>query len=379
MTSSRERLLALDAFRGMTVAAMLLVNNPGDWSAIYPPLAHAAWHGWTPTDLIFPFFLFIVGVTTHLSREARRARGDDERALLRQVLRRATLIVLCGLLLHAFPFTPFTQFTEIRVPGVLQRIGVAYLFGALLTQRTTLVQQVGIFAALLFGYWLAMTRLPVPGQAGIGADWLDEPGKTLAAWVDRAVLEGHLWRQSRTWDPEGVLSTVPAIGTVMLGVFTGRWLGTTRPLHERLSGLFAAGALATMLGLMWNWSFPINKALWTSSYVLFTGGVAATVLALVMWITDAQGITRWTRFFVIYGTNPLVAFVGSGMMARAVGSLVHVQHGGIEVPLQEALYRGLFAGWLVPRNASLAYAVCFVLVWFAILAILRRRGLVLKV
>ena len=166
MTSSRERLLALDVFRGMTVAAMLLVNNPGSWGAIYPPLAHAAWHGWTPTDLIFPFFLFIVGVTTHLSREARRARGDDEGALVRQVMRRATLIVLCGLLLHAFPFTPLTQFTEIRIPGVLQRIGVAYLFGALLTQRTTVKQQVGILAALLFGYWFAMTVLPVPGQAG---------------------------------------------------------------------------------------------------------------------------------------------------------------------------------------------------------------------
>jgi predicted acyltransferase len=379
MTSSRERLLALDVFRGMTVAAMLLVNNPGSWDAIYPPLAHAAWHGWTPTDLIFPFFLFIVGVTTHLSREARRERGDDEGALLRQVLRRATLIVLCGLLLHAFPFTPFTQFTEIRVPGVLQRIGVAYLFGALLTQRTTLMQQAAILGALLCGYWFAMTLLPVPGQAGIGADWLDEPGRTLAAWVDRALLDGHLWRQSRTWDPEGVLATVPAIGTVMLGVLTGRWLGTTRPLHERLSGLFAAGALATMLGLVWNWSFPINKALWTSSYVLFTAGVAATVLATLLWITDAQGVTRWTRFFVIYGTNPLVTFVGSGMMARAIGSLLQVHYGGTEVPLQEALYRGLFAGWLEPRNASLAYAVCFVLVWFAILAILHRRGLVLKV
>jgi predicted acyltransferase len=379
MTFSRERLLALDVFRGMTVAAMLLVNNPGSWDAIYPPLEHAAWHGWTPTDLIFPFFLFIVGVTTHLSREARRARGDGEGALLRQVLRRATLIVLSGLLLHAFPFTPLTQFTEIRIPGVLQRIGMAYLFGALLTQRTTVSQQIGILGTLLFGYWFAMTLLPVPGQPGIGADWLDEPSKTLAAWVDRALLDGHLWRQSRTWDPEGVLSTVPAIGTVILGVFTGRWLGTARPLHERLSGLFAAGALATMLGLMWNWGFPINKALWTSSYVLFTGGVAATALAVILWVTDARGFTRWTRFFVIYGTNPLVTFVGSGVMAKAMGALVRVEYGGAELSLQEALYRGLFASWLEPRNASLAYAVCFVLVWFAILAVLHRRGVVLKV
>ena len=165
----------------------------------------------------------------------------------------------------------------------------------------------------------------------------------------------------------------------MLGVFTGRWLGTARPLHERLSGLFAAGALATMLGLMWNWWFPINKALWTSSYVLFTGGVAATALAVILWMTDARGLTRWTRFFVIYGTNPLVTFVGSGVMAKTIGALLRVRYGGAEMSLQEAVYQGLFAGWLEPRNASLAYAVCFVLVWFAILAILHRRGLVLKV
>jgi predicted acyltransferase len=175
-----------------------------------------------------------------------------------------------------------------------------------------------------------------------------------------------------------VLSTLPAIGTVMLGGFTGRWLGAARPLPERLNGLFAAGALATMLGLMWNWWFPINKALWTSSYVLFTGGVAATALATILWVTDAQGVTRWTRFFVIYGTNPLVAFVGSGLMARTIGALVRVEYGGAAMSLQEALYRGLFAGWLAPRNASLAYAVCFVLVWFAILGVLHRRGLVLK-
>lgn len=376
MSAPRERLLALDVFRGMTVAAMLLVNNPGNWGAIHPPLAHAAWHGWTPTDLIFPFFLFIVGITTHLSREARRARGDDEGAIARQVVRRAALIVLCGLLLAAFPFTPLTRVTEIRIPGVLQRIGVAYLFGALLTQRTSLRQQVGIVAGLLYGYWFAMTLLPVPGQPGIGAAWLDEPGRTLAAWVDRALLDGHLWRQSRTWDPEGVLSTIPAIGTLMLGVLAGRWLGTARPLHERLSGLFAAGAIATMLGLMWHWSFPINKGLWTSSYVLFTAGVAATALAAILWITDAQG---WTRFFVIYGTNPLVAFVGSGMMARTLGSLIQVETDGRRESLQALLHRELFAGWLAPRDASLAYAVCFVLVWFAILALLHRRGWFLKI
>ena len=192
------RLLALDVFRGMTVAGMLLVNNPCSWGAISPPLEHAPWNGWTPTDLIFPFFLFIAGVTTHLSLSVRRARGDDDAALRRQILRRGALIVLFGLLVAAFPYTPLTRFTHIRIPGVLQRIGVAYACAALLTLRTTLRQQVVLLVALLYGYWFAMTLLPVPGaDGGIGANLLDAPDRTLAAWVDRLLLDGHLWVNSK--------------------------------------------------------------------------------------------------------------------------------------------------------------------------------------
>lgn len=274
----RERLLALDVFRGLTVAGMLLVNNPGSWGAIYPPLEHATWNGWTPTDLIFPFFLFIVGITTHLSLEARRARGDDEGALVRQVVKRGLLIILFGLLLAAFPFVPLSRITEMRFPGVLQRIGVAYLCGGLLAFRTTLKQQVVILAVLLYGYWFAMTLIPVPGR-GIGALLLDDPSASLAAYVDRAVFGAHLWKSSRTWDPEGLLSTIPAVGTVILGVMAGRWLASPRPLLERLVALLAVGSLCMMAGLMWGWSFPINKSPWTSSYVLFTAGMGAVALA----------------------------------------------------------------------------------------------------
>ena len=378
-TAPRERLLALDVFRGMTIAAMLLVNNPGSWAAIYPPLTHAPWHGWTPTDVIFPFFLFIVGITTHFSLEGRRSRGDDERAILRQIIRRGVLIIVLGWLLASFPYWPITRFTEIRIPGVLQRIGVAYIFAALLTRRGSLKQQVGIIATLLLGYWFAMTLLPVPGQEGIGVDWLDQPGKTLAAWVDRALLDGHLWRQSRTWDPEGVLSTIPAIGTAMLGVFAGRWIRSDRTLDERLAGLFAVGAIGMMLGLMWHWSFPINKSLWTSSYVLFTGGMAATTLAAILWITDVHRVRWWTRPFVIYGVNPIIAFVGSGMMARVIYSLWKVEYAGAPTAVQSVVYRELFASWLAPKNASLAFALAFVGVWLGILYVLDRRRIYLKV
>ncbi len=374
----RERLLALDVFRGATIAAMLIVNNPGSWAAVYPPLRHAAWHGWTPTDLIFPFFLYIVGVTTYLSLGRRRADGAGDAALVRKILTRGASIVAVGLLLHAFPFLPLARFAALRFPGVLQRIGVVYIAAALLTLRTGVRAQAAIIAALLFGYWGAMTLVPVPGR-GIGALLLGDPSASLAAWLDRSVIgETHLWRASRTWDPEGILSTVPAIATAMLGVLTGRWVRSDRPLADRIAGLFAAGSAGMVLGLMWGWSFPINKNLWTSSYVLFTGGMAGVALAFCLWVVDHQGSRWWTPAFAAYGVNPLLAFAGSGVMARLLGT-IEVRTDGTAISLQRAVYEIGFASWLDPANASLAYAAAFVLVWLALLWPLWRRGIIWRV
>jgi predicted acyltransferase len=395
----RERLLSLDVFRGMTIAGMLLVNDPGSWGAIYPPLEHAAWHGWTPTDLIFPFFLFIVGITTHLSLEARRARGDDEGALIRQIVRRGLLIFLAGLLVNGFPFFTWGAVDGIanpsflervvdrlyhwRIMGVLQRIGLAYMCAALLCFRTTLKQQVAIAATLLFGYWFAMTLLPVPPNGFLGIDVLHSPSETLAAYFDRLLLDwgkygNHLWVNSLTWDPEGPFSTIPAVGTAMLGIICGRWISAPRPLSERLAGMFAVGSIAMMAGLMWNWSFPINKSLWTSSYVLFTAGMAAVALATCMWIIDEHRVTGWTKPFVIYGMNPIVAFVGSGITARLIYSIFKVESNGRPIALQAWIYQTFYASWLAPRNASLLFAITFVLVWFAILWALYRRRIFVK-
>ena len=395
---TRERLVSLDVFRGMTVAGMLLVNNPGTWSAMYPPLGHAKWHGWTPTDLIFPFFLFIVGITTQMSLQARRARGDDEQAIVRQIFRRGSLIFLFGLMLSAFPFFTFTPIAgqldasfldrvihrveHLRIMGVLQRIGLAYLVGALLTWRTTLRQQVGIVWVLLLGYWALMTLVPVPDTGVAGRFVLDQPEQLLSAWVDRTVLGlDHLYSGSKTWDPEGLLSTIPAIGTMMLGSFAGRWIAqASRPLTERLSGLYAIGSVVMVLGLMWDWVFPINKSLWTSSYVLFSGGMAAVALATCMWLIDVLGVKRWTFPFVVYGMNPMLAFLGSGLMARLISSiLVFDLGGGTRASVQGLTYKGLFASWLPPREASLAYALSFVALWFLILRAAWKRGIVLKV
>ena len=398
----RERLLSLDAFRGLTVAGMLLVNDPGSWGSIYPPLEHAAWHGWTPTDLIFPFFLFIAGITTHLSLSSRRARGDDEGAIRAQIIRRGLLIFLFGFLVNGFPYFTWGTVAGVadptllqrvgdrllhwRIMGVLQRIGIAYMLAGLLTQRTTLRQQVVIIASLLLGYWFVMTVLPVPGEGTIGALLLDGPQRTMAAWVDRLVLDwsrwglgNHLWVSGVTWDPEGVLSTVPAICTAMLGNLAGRWIGDRRPLPERLAGLAATGSIAMMIGLMWHWVFPINKSLWTSSYVVFTAGMAALCLATVMWIVDFQKVSGWTRPFVIYGVNPIIAFIGSGVMARLIYSIIKVSSDGKRIPLQAWLYQTLFASWLTPVNASLAFALAFVFFWYGILDLLYRRNIILKV
>lgn len=397
MTARNERLVALDVFRGLTVAGMLLVNNPGTWSAIYPPLKHAPWHGWTPTDLIFPFFLFIVGITTSISLTGRRARGDDEGAILRQVLKRGALIFLFGLLLSWFPFFTYTAIPDtpdpsfldrvvyrvehLRILGVLQRIGLAYLGGALLTLRTSLKSQLVILAVLLFGYWALMTLVPVPDTGVAGRFVLDKPEQLLSAWLDRTILTpNHLYSGSKTWDPEGLLSTLPAIGTVILGTFAGRWIGQRDiELNSRLSALFSVGALTMMLGLVWNWFFPINKSLWTSSYVLFSGGMAAVVLATCLWAIDVRGVRAWTRPFVVYGLNPMLAFLGSGMMARMMGSMIMINVDGTETPLQAVVYKNVYASWLSPVNASLAFALTFVALWYVLLLIAEKRGFVLKV
>lgn len=374
---------------------MLLVNNPGSWSAIYPPLRHADWHGWTPPDLVFPFFLFIVGVTTALSLEARRAGGASDRDLALRIVRRGLVIIALGLFLSGFPFftwgnvpgNPDPAFLERvvdrlgrwRFPGVLQRIGVCYIVAALIWLKTTTRAQISITAALLLGYWGAMTLLPVPGSGATGPATLDDPAGNLAAWIDRQIFGSHLWVQSKSWDPEGLGSTFPAIATVFLGIFAGNLLRGARPLAQKAALLALWGAGGTVAGAVWGLVFPINKNLWTSSYTVFTTGLAAICLAACLWIIDIRGWKRWTAPLVVYGVNPILAFVGSGLMARFIYSLIRVDYGGERVAVQAVIYRELFASWLPPEPASLAFALAFVLLWMAILWPLWKRGIYLKV
>jgi predicted acyltransferase len=383
--ATNDRLVSLDVFRGITVAGMLLVNDPGSWGHIYPPLEHAAWNGWTPTDLVFPFFLFIVGITTVLSANARRARGATDAELVRQIVRRGALIFLFGLLVNWLPFYTWSgdfpsfgarfvdRLYHVRIMGVLQRIGLAYVAGALIALRASTRAVIGITATILLGYWAVISLGP-----------LEPAAATVAASIDRALLDwgpagNHLWAQSETWDPEGPLSTIPAIATVLLGVLAGRWIASGRTLAERLNGLFAAGAIAMSAGLVWNWVFPINKNLWTSSYVVFTAGMAAVTLAVCIWLIDSENFRWWTPPVLAFGMNPIVAFVGSAAMERLIYSVITLTVDGKSVSLETAIYNATLGAWLPPQLASLSFAVCFVLVWLGVLTVLYRRKIFLKI
>lgn len=368
------RLVSLDVFRGVTIAGMLLVNNPGTWSAVHSPLAHAEWNGWTPTDLIFPFFLFIVGVAMTFSFGKLRDAGVGRGALIAKAAKRAAILFALGLLLHAFP--NYLDLSALRIPGVLQRIAIAYLAASLIVLFTGVRSQIATAASLLLGYWALETLVPMPG-AGAG---VLEPGRDLGAWIDRLVFgEPHLWVNSTTWDPEGLLSTIPAVATVLTGVFAGDWLRSERSPADRLVGLFLAGNAGLLLGVIWGAWFPINKSLWTSSYVLFTSGMACHFLAICYWLVDVRGYRRWSKPFVIFGLNSIAAFFLSSLLARII-TLIQVPANGETVPLKTFVFDRAFAPYFTaPANASLAFAIGYVLLWLGLLALLYRRGVFIKV
>lgn len=358
------RLRSLDAFRGLTVLGMLLVNNPGTWSEIYPPMRHAEWHGWTPTDLIFPYFLFIVGVALVFGLERQRSQGATHPQMLKRIATRAAIIIGVGWLLAGFPRY---HLETIRIPGVLPRIGLVYgIVAACWVFLTPLA--VGLLAVLLLVlYWALMTLVLVPGY---GAGVL-EPIGNLAQYIDNALLHGHLWKPE--WDPEGLLSTLPAIATCMLGAQLGHYLRTRSPSVRVVRDMMVAGIAGVALGLVWGLAFPINKSLWTSSYVVFTAGAALLTLAPCYWLIEVRRKDGWALPAYIFGANALAAFVGSGLMARI---LILVKLDGADGPisLQRWIYLNGFASWAGPRNGSLAYAIAFTLCWMLLLWLPYRRG-----
>jgi predicted acyltransferase len=358
----QERLVSLDFFRGATIAVMILVNSPGG-SVTYWPLQHAQWNGWTPTDLVFPFFLFIVGVALMFSFATRLGRGNSRRTLVLHTFRRSAVIFLIGLLLNAL-FNP--HLATLRIPGVLQRIAVAYFAAALIALYSHTRAQVVWIVALLLGYWALMRLLPVPGYGVPGHDIrLLHPDANLAAYLDRKLMAGHLYERTR--DPEGVLSTLPAIATVLCGVLTGEWLRSNRTQKRKAAWMLVFGAAGLVAGELWNVWFPINKKLWTSSYVLFTAGFALVCLAACYWTIDIK-LHRgwWTRPLLIFGTNAIAAYIISEFLAGFFG-------------WKDILFQHTFAHVTSPRLASLLYSLAIVVLCFLPVWWMYRKRIFLKV
>ncbi|OGX81598.1 acyltransferase family protein [Hymenobacter coccineus] len=373
--SQPGRLISLDVFRGLTVMAMTLVNNPGDWGHIYPPLEHAEWNGCTPTDLIFPFFLFIVGVSLVYALDGAKRRGDARGPLVARVARRAALLFGLGVLTSLYPHF---DFSEVRILGVLQRTGLVFFGCSVIFLYTNWRAQLAILGALLMGYAVLLQVVPVPG---VGPASL-APEANLEAWLDRLVITiPHLWKSSRTWDPEGLLGTLPALGTGLLGALAGQWL--RRPAPEpvtKVAWLFGAAGAAIVLGLVWNGWFPINKALWTSSYVLFAGGLALAMLAALYWLCDVQGYRRFTTPAMDYGVNAVTVFFLSAILSRTFGLFQLTGPQGNQLGFSDWLYRwGIAPLFQDPRNASLAGALTLVVIWWGILHLMRKRGVIVKV
>lgn len=367
MTS--ERLASLDVFRGMTIALMILVNNPGSWKYVYPPLRHAKWHGWTPTDLVFPFFLFIVGVSLSFSLSKRKTQGAQSYQLYVKIFQRSVILFALGLLLRLIPNF---DFSTLRIPGVLQRIAICYLLSALIFLKTGTKARILISTGCLVAYWLILKFISVPG---FGGGVLELEGN-LCGYIDTQLLSGHLYTPN--FDPEGILSTLAALVTTLLGTLAGDWLQIFRSKRLNTFGLFSAGIVLTALGLWLHRFFPINKQLWTSTYVLFTAGAALLVLGLCYGLVDGLGIKKWAFPFLVFGTNAITVYVGSSFVAKILG-IVKVSSGGKAIPLKAYIYEMFLRPVAGDFIGSLFFPLLLLTIWFFILWPLYKKRIFIKI
>ncbi|HZB88314.1 MAG TPA: heparan-alpha-glucosaminide N-acetyltransferase domain-containing protein [Terracidiphilus sp.] len=376
MTKPTQRLIFLDVVRGLTVAFMILVNNNGSEELAYWPLKHSRWNGCTPTDLVFPTFLFVVGIAIVFSTASRIARGEAKSVLVRHAFRRAAIIFVISLVVHGFPDYPLAT---MRVFGVLQRIAVCYLIATLLyLWDRRVVTLVGVAAACLLGYWVLIRWVPIPGHGMPGRDFpfLDRY-MNLDSVIDRALFPRRL--DEGIFDPEGVLSTIPSLATCLLGVLTGLWLRTQKSMVTKAGGMLAASIAGLALGSFWNIWFPINKRMWTSSYVLYAGGWTLLALAVCYFVIDIKKqCGAWTYPWKVFGSNAIFCYALSELLSATLGS-IQIGPRGQAVDLKELIYTRVFSSIVSPSFGSLLYSLCFVLVCFAPTLVLYRKGIFLKV
>ena len=421
----KERLISLDVFRGFTILLMTIVNNPGSWNAIYPPLEHAEWHGCTPTDLVFPFFIFIMGTAIPFAMPTKQF----DFTVFNKIVVRSLRIFCLGLFLNFFSkieffglegisllafrliitlgvayallgnfslkiktylvfgilvillllaYSSIEEYKDVRLPGVLQRIGIVYFLVSLLYLKSNLKTQLLIAASILLGYWILMAFVPVPGFGAANF----EKGTNLAAWLDNLVLNGHLWSFSKTWDPEGILSTLPAIATGIFGMLVGQVLNLAISKIEIVKKTTVIGITLLVLGLLWSIIFPINKALWTSSYVLYTSGLATLSLSLLYYIIDIANYKKWTSLFLFWGVNPMIVFFFSGIIPRVL-TAINIQ--SPKIPSEQIDLRSfLYEFYIVPifnnpLNASLAFPILYACFWSLILWWFYSKKIIFKV
>ncbi len=371
-----QRLVFLDVVRGIVIAFMILVNNNGDELYAYWPLKHAKWNGWTPTDLVFPSFIFLVGISIVLSTQARIARGETKSVLLLHALRRAAILFALGLIVHGFPNYPLAT---MRIYGVLQRIALcSFVATVLYIWDRRVVTLASVAAACLLAYWILMRWVPVPGFGLPGRDipFLDKDMNWVAL-VDRHLFPRRLYETTR--DPEGLISTIPAIATCLLGVLTGLWLRMQRELTTKLGGLLAGAIAGVALGSLWGHWFPINKKLWTSSYVLFAAGCTLLVLAICFFVIEIKKRGgAWTYPWKVFGSNAIIAYAFSELLSTTIEH-IHIGQSGHLVTLKELIYTRVFYPIVDPSFGSLLYSLSFVLVCFVPSLVLFRKRIFIKI
>jgi predicted acyltransferase len=372
------RLLCLDIYRGLMVASMIIVDNPGSDEKAYWPLMHAKWNGWTPADFIFPSFLFLVGISLVYSFDARRLRGETNQQILWHVFKRSLILIAVGLLVNASPIYGLDVHSW-RFEGVTQRIGLCYFLAAILELWSGRRGQLLALVGCLLGYWALLRFVPVPGAGIPGRDiaFMD-PVQNLPAWLDRKLFMGHLYDGTR--DPEGLIHTIPAIGTTLIGVLTGHWLKSKRSTSQLIGGMVFLGILGMLGGELWNRWFPINKNLWTSSFVLFSGGFCLLFLALLYWLSESKRWRgKWTMPILVFGMNAIAGFVADSLIYGPGYTFTVTAANGAKLNWHEAAQAHLEAAGLSVANASLVYSlgavlICWIMLWF-----LWRKKIFLKV
>ena len=376
---SSTRLISLDIFRGLAVAGMIIVDNPGSDEKAYWAIRHAEWNGWSPADFIFPSFLFLVGVSMVFSFHARLQRGESRGAILLHAFKRSLILIAIGLIVNGMPFVGI-DWHAYRFEGVLQRIAVCYFAAAVLVLWTGRRGQWIALAACLLGYWAMLRFAPVPGYGVPGRDipFMD-PDRNLVAWLDRCFFAGHLYNGTR--DPEGILSNIPALGTTLMGVLAGHWLrAQNRQAAVKVRGLLLAGVAGLVAGQVWNYSFPINKNLWTSSFVLFSGFFSLAFLAALYWIIEIkQWRGWWTIPALVLGMNAIGGFVADSLVYGPGYGFTVKNAVGARVPWHEVAQSVLESTGLSAANASLVYSLAALLFCWFLLWLLWRRRIFLKV